>query len=52
MEVLPLTILFSAALAILGALGYVWDQRNRRDEGYDRDALRPLDEDGPGRPSR
>lgn len=52
MEVLPLTILLSAALALLGVLGYVWDQRARRDEGYDRDALRPLDEDGPGRPSR
>jgi len=51
-EALPLTILFSSALALLAALGYAWDQRNRRDEGYDRDALRPLDEYGPGRPSR
>lgn len=52
MEVLPLTILFSAVLALLAVLGYAWDQRSRNDEGYDRDALRPLDEDGPGRPSR
>ncbi len=52
MEVLPLTILLSAALATLAVLAYAWDQRNRRDEGYDRDALRPLDEDGPSRPSR
>lgn len=52
MEVLPLTILFSAVLAVLAAVGYAWDQRTRKDEGYDRDALRPLDEDGPGRPSR
>lgn len=52
MEALPLTILFSSALALIAAIGYVWDQRNRKDEGYDRDALRPLDEDGPGRSSR
>ena len=52
MEALPLTILFSTALALLAALGYAWDQRNRKEEGYDREALRPLDEDGPGRASR
>ena len=50
MEALNVTVFFSVLLALLAAIAFAWDQRNRRDDGYDREALRPLDEDGPPAP--
>jgi cbb3-type cytochrome oxidase maturation protein len=47
MVALALTVFFSVVLALLAALAFLWDQRNRGEDGYDRDALRPLDEDAP-----
>jgi cbb3-type cytochrome oxidase maturation protein len=44
---LALTVFFSVVLALLAALAFLWDQRNRGEDGYDRDALRPLDEEAP-----
>ena len=44
---LALTVFFSVVLALLAALAFLWDQRNRGEDGYDRDSLRPLDEDAP-----
>ncbi|MFN7339775.1 MAG: hypothetical protein ACK5VI_01690 [Opitutia bacterium] len=50
MEVLALTVLFSALLALLAMAGFAWDYRNRGKDGLDREALRPLDDDaGPAR---
>lgn len=49
MAALALTVFFSVVLALLAALAFLWDQRNRGEDGYDRDSLRPLDEDA--RPS-
>ena len=45
MAALALTIFFSVILALLAAMAFVWDQRNRGEDGYDRDSLRPLDDD-------
>lgn len=45
MVALALTVFFSVILALLAALAFLWDQRNRGEDGYDRDSLRPLDED-------
>lgn len=45
MNALALTILLSVVLALLAALAFAWDQRNRGEDGYDRDSLRPLDDD-------
>jgi cbb3-type cytochrome oxidase maturation protein len=45
MAALALTIFFSVVLALLAALAFLWDQRNRGEDGYDRDSLRPLDDD-------
>jgi cbb3-type cytochrome oxidase maturation protein len=42
---LALTVFFSVVMALLAALAFLWDQRNRGEDGYDRDALRPLDDD-------
>jgi cbb3-type cytochrome oxidase maturation protein len=50
MEVLAVTVFFSLLLALLATLAFAWDHRNRRGDGYDREALRPLDEDGPATP--
>lgn len=50
MAVLTLTVFFSVILALLAVLGFAWDQRNRGEDGYDREALRPLDEDVPPTP--
>lgn len=50
MSALILTIFFSVVLAVLAALAFAWDQRNRGEDGYDRDSLRPLDEDAPPPP--
>jgi len=50
MEALNVTVFFSVLLALLAAFAFTWDQSNRRDDGYDREALRPLDEDGPPPP--
>jgi len=44
---LALTVFFSIVLALLAALAFLWDQRNRGEDGYDRDSLRPLDEEAP-----
>jgi hypothetical protein len=49
-EALAVTVFFSVLLALLAALAFAWDQRNRRGDGYDRESLRPLDEDGPPAP--
>jgi len=49
-EALAVTVFFSVLLALLAALAFVWDQRNRRDDGFERESLRPLDEDGPPAP--
>ena len=46
MAALALTVFFSVILALLAVLAFLWDQRNRGEDGYDRDSLRPLDEDG------
>ena len=51
MAALALTIFFSVVLALLAALAFLWDQRNRGEDGYDRDSLRPLDEDAPSAPT-
>lgn len=45
MEVLSLTVLFSALLALLAMVGFAWDYRNRGKDGLDREALRPLEDD-------
>lgn len=45
MAALALTVFFSVILALLAALAFLWDQRNRGEDGYDRDSLRPLDDD-------
>lgn len=45
MEVLSLTVLFSALLALLAMLGFAWDHRNRGEDGLEREALRPLEDD-------
>ena len=45
MAALSLTVFFSVILALLASLAFLWDQRNRGEDGYDRDSLRPLDED-------
>ena len=50
MAALALTIFFSVILALLAALAFLWDQRNRGEDGYDRDSLRPLDDDAPTNP--
>lgn len=50
MAVLALTIFFSVVLALLATLAFLWDQRNRGEDGYDRDALRPLDEEASAPP--
>jgi cbb3-type cytochrome oxidase maturation protein len=50
MAALALTVFFSVILALLAALAFLWDQRNRGEDGYDRDSLRPLDEDAPAAP--
>lgn len=50
MAVLTLTVFFSVVLALLAVLGFVWDQKNRGEDGYDRESLRPLDEDAPTTP--
>jgi cbb3-type cytochrome oxidase maturation protein len=50
MAALALTIFFSVVLALLAALAFLWDQRNRGEDGYDRDSLRPLDDDAPHAP--
>jgi cbb3-type cytochrome oxidase maturation protein len=50
MAALALTIFFSVVLALLAALAFWWDQRNRGEDGYDRDSLRPLDDDTPPAP--
>lgn len=50
MVALALTVFFSVILALLAALAFVWDQRNRGEDGYDRDSLRPLDDDAPSSP--
>lgn len=50
MTALALTIFFSVVLALLAALAFAWDQRNRGEDGYDRDSLRPLDDDAPPSP--
>jgi cbb3-type cytochrome oxidase maturation protein len=50
MAALALTVLFSVILALLAALAFLWDQRNRGEDGYDRDSLRPLDDDAPAPP--
>ncbi len=47
MEALALTVLLSAVLAALAATAFVWDRRNRGDDGLDREALRPLEPDAP-----
>ncbi len=47
MAALALTVFFSVLLALLAALGFLWDQRNRGEDGHDRDSLRPLDDDTP-----
>ncbi len=47
MEALALTVLFSAVLAALAAVGFAWDRRNRGDDGLEREALRPLEPDAP-----
>ncbi len=51
MAALALTIFFSVILALLAALAFLWDQRNRGEDGYDRDSLRPLDDEPPSDPS-
>ena len=45
MEALALTVLFSAILAALAALGFAWDRRNRGADGLERESLRPLEPD-------
>ena len=45
MEALALTVLLSALLAALAATPFVWDRRNRGDDGLEREALRPLEPD-------
>lgn len=45
MEALTITIFFSSLLTLLALGAYVWDWLTRREDGHDRDALRPLDED-------
>lgn len=47
MEVLSLTVLFSALLALLAMVGFAWDCRNRGKDGLEREALRPLEDDKP-----
>lgn len=49
MEALALTVLLSAVLAALAAVGFAWDRRNRGDDGLGREALRPLEPDAPAR---
>ena len=49
MEALALTVLLSAVLAALAATAFVWDRRNRGDDGLEREALRPLEPDAPRR---
>jgi cbb3-type cytochrome oxidase maturation protein len=51
MVALALTVFFSVILALLAALAFLWDQRNRGEDGYDRESLRPLDEDASTPPS-
>ncbi len=51
MAALALTVFFSVVLALLAALAFLWDQRNRGEDGYDRDSLRPLDDDAPTPPT-
>jgi len=46
-EALSVTIFFSSLLTLLALGAYVWDWSSRRDDGHDRDALRPLDDDLP-----
>lgn len=45
MAALALTVFFSVLLALLAVAAFLWDQRNRGEDGHDRDSLRPLDED-------
>jgi nitrogen fixation-related uncharacterized protein len=47
LEALTITIFFSSLLTLLALGAYVWDWSNRRTDGHDRDALRPLDDDLP-----
>jgi hypothetical protein len=47
MEVLALTVLFSAILALLAMAGFAWDHANRGKDGLEREALRPLEDDAP-----
>lgn len=51
MNALAITVFFSVILALLAVAGFIWDHAARKDDGYDRESLRPLDEDGPGRPA-
>lgn len=44
-EALTVTIFFSSLLTVLALGAYVWDWVNRKEDGHDRDALRPLDDD-------
>jgi len=44
-EALTVTIFFSSLLTILAIGAYAWDWANRKEDGHDRDALRPLDDD-------
>lgn len=46
-EALTITIFFSSLLTLLAVAAYVWDWTSRRQDGHDRDALRPLDDDLP-----
>jgi hypothetical protein len=46
-EALSITIFFSSLLTLLALGAYVWDWSSRREDGHDRDALRPLDDDLP-----
>jgi len=46
-EALSVTIFFSSLLTLLALGAYVWDWSSRREDGHDRDALRPLDDELP-----
>ncbi len=50
-EALALTVLFSVLLALGASLAFLWDQRNRGEDGLERESLRPLDEEAPAHPS-
>ncbi len=44
-EALTVTIFFSSLLTLLAIGAYAWDWLNRKEDGHERDALRPLDDD-------